>query len=623
MQLKVSWRYVGLAAVVALVLVAGPYALTVQGSVNSPTVSGQLNEQFAKHYLGLQVIDPSQPVTIKMDYQPQHSHTLDEGSGFYVFKQGGFDRYINAAPPSETVFVTGASESMSGIKRKVARIGSTDASEIVTIVVFNDTTMDLSYTLTGENVTFVDESGEQVVSGSTPAAPATSTPAPSGLQPAADPAPVVTTGAVRSAWVQGELNEQFAKHYLGLEVIDTGRPVTIKMEYDPQDSRQIDDGSGFYVFKQAGFDRYVNAAPPSESAFATSAMDAMDGMKRKVAEIGINDVGAIVTLVTYNDTTMPFSYTLTGENVLFLDDSGEQVEGDRVVVQQPAAGTGASSAAADTDISLGGAYTVQAGDTLGTISSQAYGSTVYWSSICAANSLSNCDIIEVGDVLTIPSQTDAEALRTGGEAPTPVATAAETPVATEEAAPTATPDAMAEATATATPAATAEAMPEATPAPTAAATAMPEPTSEAGAMDDDLIEVAGDYEQLDILLLALDLAGLTASIADGGPYTIFAPTNAAFASLPEARLDLLMADSDLLAETLKYHVVSGKLTTSDLASQASLTTLHGATIDIGTSDDGSLTVEGIAIVTADVEASNGVIHFIHQLLPDPDDNGSQ
>jgi len=63
---------------------------------------------------------------------------------------------------------------------------------------------------------------------------------------------------------------------------------------------------------------------------------------------------------------------------------------------------------------------------------------------------------------------------------------------------------------------------------------MPEPTSDAGSMEDDLIEVAGNYEQLDILLLALDLAGLTTSVADGGPYTIFAPTNAAFASLPEA-----------------------------------------------------------------------------------------
>ncbi len=622
MHFKISWRYVSLAAVLALALVAGPYALTAQGSVESSTVSGQLNEQFAKHYLGLQVIDTSQPVTIKMDYEPQHSHTLDENSGFYVFKQAGFDRYINAAPPSESVFRTGTQDSTGGIKRKVTQIGADDVSEIITIVVFNDTTMDLSYTLTGENVRFVDESGEQVVSGSTPAVPETSTPTPAGLQAAAPsaatPAAVVTTSAVRSTWVRGDLNEQFAKHYLGLSVVDTGQPVTIKMEYDPQDSNQVDDNSGFYIFKQAGFDRYVNAAPPSDSVFLTASLDSTDGIKRKVAEIGIDDVGEIVTLVTFNDTTMPFSYTLRGENVLFLDDSGEQVEGDRVVVQQTAAGTGTSSSAAGTDIILGGTYTVQAGDTLGTISSQAYGSTVYWSSICTANSLSNCDLIEVGDVLTIPTQTDADAYRTE-DAPTPAATAA----ATEAASPTATADAMPEATATVTPAATADAMPEATATATPAATAMPEPTSETGTMEDDLIEVAGDYEQLDILLLALDLAGLTSSIADGGPYTIFAPTNAAFASLPEARLDMLMADSELLADTLWYHVVSGKLKASDLAAQTSLTTLHGETIDVSTSDDGSLTVEGVSIVTSDVEASNGVIHFIHQLLPDPDENSSQ
>ena len=620
MHLRNSWRYVCLAAILALILVAGPYALTAQGSVESSTVSGQLNEQFAKHYLGLQVIDTSQPVTIKMDYQPQHSHTLDENSGFYVFKQSGFDRYINAAPPADTAFRTGTQESMGGVKRKVTQIGAGDVSEIVTIVVYNDTTMDLSYTLTGENVRFVDESGEQVVSGSTPDAPATSTPVSAGLQAAATsaatPQAVVTTSAVRSTWVRGELNEQFAKHYLGLSVVDTGQPVTIKMSYDPQDSNLIDDSAGFYVFKLSGFDRYINAAPPSESVFATGSIESMDGIKRKVAQIGIEDVGAIVALVTYNDTTMPFSYTLQGENILFLDDSGEQVEGDRVVVQQPAAGAASPSAATGTEISLGATYTVQEGDTLGTISSQAYGSTDYWSSICTANSLSNCDLIEVGDVLTIPSQTDADAYLAGA-VPTAAATADPTAVAT----PTPTADAMPGATATAMPAATA--MPEATSTATPAATAMPEPTSDAGMMEDDLIEVAEDYEQLDILLLALDLAGLTTSIADGGPYTIFAPTNAAFASLPEARLDMLMADSELLADTLRYHVVSGKLKASDLATQTSLTTLHGGTIDISTSDDGSLAVEGISIVTADVEASNGVLHFIHQLLPDPDENSSQ
>ncbi len=622
MHLDFSWRYIGLVALLALVLVAGPYALTAQGSVESSTVSGQLNEQFAKHYLGLQVIDTSQPVTIKLDYQPQHSHILDENSGFYVFKQSGFDRYINAAPPSDSAFRTGTQESMDGIKRKATQIGADDASEIVTIVVYNDTTMEFSYTLTGENVRFVDESGEQVVSGSTPAVPETSTPASQGLQAAATsavtPVAVVTTSAVRSTWVRGELNEQFAKHYLGLSVVDTGQPVIIKMEYDPQDSSQIDDSTGFYVFKLSGFDRYINAAPPSESVFVSGSLDSMDGIKRKVAEIGVGDVGEVVALVTFNDTTMPLSYTLQGDNVLFLDDSGEQVEGDRVVVQQPAAGTAASSSTSGTETSLGSTYTVKAGDTLGTISSQAYGTTEYWSSICTANSLSNCDLIEVGDVLTIPSQADADSYLSGG-APTPAATAVATAVAT----PIATADAMPEATATATPAATAGAMPEATATATPAATAMPEPTSDAGMMDDDLIEVAQDYEQLDILLLALDLAGLTTSVADGGPYTIFAPTNAAFASLPETRLDMLMADSELLADTLRYHIVSGKLTVSDLSSQSSLTTLHGGTIDISTGDDGSLSVEGITIVTSDVEASNGVIHFIHQLLPDPDDNNSQ
>ena len=609
MQLRKTWRFGGLVAILALVLIVGPYALTAQGSVVSSTVSGQLNEQFAKHYLELQVIDTSQPVKIKMDFQPQHSNSLDESSGFYVFKQSGFDRYINAAPPSESVFSTGSLETMGGIKRKTAEIGSADASEIVTIVVYNDTTLALSYTLTGENVTFVDESGEQVVSGSTPSAPATSTPPASAREvAAATPVAVVTTGAVRSTWVSGQLNEQFAKHYLGVEIVDTGQPATIKMVYDPQNSQQVDDSSGFYVFKQTGYALYLNASPPSDSVFLTGSLESMDGIKRKVVEVGFDDVSDIVALVTYNDTTMPFSYTLTGENILFLDDSGEQVEGDRVVVQQPADGTTDPPAAVGTDITPGSSYTVQTGDTLGTISLRAYGSITNWSAICTANSLTNCDLIENGDVLTIPILGQTDTSGTGGTA-TPAATA----------------EAMPEATAAATAAATAEAMPEATAVatPEATAEAMPEPTSQADSGGSNLIEVAEDYEQLDILLLALDLAGLTATIADGGPYTIFAPTNAAFASLPEARLDMLMADSALLAETLKFHLVSGSLKTTDLASLSTLTTLQGGTIAVSTGSDGSLSVEGISIITSDVEASNGVIHFIHQLLPDPDENASQ
>jgi uncharacterized surface protein with fasciclin (FAS1) repeats len=612
MQLIKIWRIARIASILALVFVGIPYAVTAQNSVVSTTVSGQLNEQFAKHYLGLQVIDTGQPVVIKMSYDPQDSQTLDDGSGFYVFKQAGFDQYVNAAPPSETAFSTSSLETMDGIKRKVSDIGASHGSTIVTLVVYNDTTTALSYTLTGENVRFVDDSGSQVVSGSTPAPAAT--PVPVAETPAAAAAPVAapTSGEVKSTWVRGQLNEQFAKHYLGLEVIDEGQPVTIKMSYDPQDSQQLDDSSGFHLFTEAGFQQYAKASPPSESSIGSGSLETMDGIKRKVADIVANRASTIVTLVTYNDTTTPISYTLTGENIKFIDASGEQVEGDRMAAPAPQTADGtaadetAAPAPAGTDITPGGSYTVQTGDTLGSISNRAYGTTGYWSAICSANSLASCDHIEVGVVLTIPTAEQAAA-HLGGSGATPAPTEEAMPEQPAEMAPEVTPEA--------TPEPTEEAMPEPT------AEAMPEPTAEADTGLGNLIDVAEGYEELDILLLALDLAGLSATISDGGPYTIFAPTNAAFASLPEARLDMLMADSSLLAETLKYHVVSGTLTAADLGSQSSLTTLEGSEISIGTSDDGTLQVEGVSIVTSDVAASNGVIHFIHQLLPEPEQDG--
>ena len=603
MQRNMKWRIARIASAVALILVAIPYAVTAQNAIVSSTVSGQLNEQFAKHYLGLQVIDPMQPVEINMAYDPQDSLPLDQNSGMYVFAAGNFNRYTNGVPASETAYESSDLETVDGIKRKSIDYGADVASTIVTLVVYNDSTTSLSYTLTGTNVRFVDDSGNQVVAGSTPAPAATatpaSTPAPAATATQAAPAPTAMAAGVKSTWVRGTLSEQFAKHYLGVEVIDTAMPATIKMAYDPQDSPTLDAGSGFYLFTESGFKQYTAAVPPSQSAHKTSHQETTDGVKQKAADITSEDASKIVTLVTYNDTTTPISYTLTGTNVKFIDESGTQVEGDRMAAPAPAAqpttaaatpaaGTPAAATPvpAGTDITPGTTYTVQTGDTLGTISSRAYGSNAHWSSICNANSLADCNHIEVGAVLNIP-------------------TLAQTGVQQPGATPAATADAM-------TPEPTADAM---TPEPTSEA--MPEPTADTSPGVGNIIEVAEDYEDLDILLLALDLAGLSSTITDGGPYTIFAPTNAAFASLPETRLDTLMADSALLAETLRYHVVSGTLTSSDLVSQTSLTTLEGSTISI-TSENGTLKVEGVIIVTSDVTASNGVIHFINELLPEPE-----
>ncbi len=122
MQRNMKWRIARIASAVALILVAIPYAVTAQNAIVSSTVSGQLNEQFAKHYLGLQVIDPMQPVEINMAYDPQDSLPLDQNAGLYVFDAGNFKRYTNGVPASETASQVVRSEDSGWDKAKDNRL---------------------------------------------------------------------------------------------------------------------------------------------------------------------------------------------------------------------------------------------------------------------------------------------------------------------------------------------------------------------------------------------------------------------------------------------------------------------------------------------------------------------
>ena len=102
-----------------------------------------------------------------------------------------------------------------------------------------------------------------------------------------------------------------------------------------------------------------------------------------------------------------------------------------------------------------------------------------------------------------------------------------------------------------------------------------------------------------------------------GPFTVFAPTDAAFAAIDPDVLNDLIADPDLLARVLTYHVVSGEFTSTDVAGLSSAPTLNGK--DVSLSFDGTnVMVDGATVIGADVEASNGIIHVIDQvLLPEP------
>ncbi|MBS0000357.1 MAG: fasciclin domain-containing protein [Cyclobacteriaceae bacterium] len=132
--------------------------------------------------------------------------------------------------------------------------------------------------------------------------------------------------------------------------------------------------------------------------------------------------------------------------------------------------------------------------------------------------------------------------------------------------------------------------------------------------DMDIVELAQATPSLSTLVTAIEAAGLTSTLKGPGPYTVFAPTNTAFDNLPDGALDALLANPAVLAEVLTYHVVSGKVMSSDLMTGSVSTLLSGETIDVNVSG-GAVTLNGSASVTsADNEATNGVVHIIDEVL---------
>jgi transforming growth factor-beta-induced protein len=136
---------------------------------------------------------------------------------------------------------------------------------------------------------------------------------------------------------------------------------------------------------------------------------------------------------------------------------------------------------------------------------------------------------------------------------------------------------------------------------------LPKPTK-------NIVELAQASSTLSTLVTAVTAAELAATLQTAGPFTVFAPTDAAFAKLDEGVLDILIANPDALAEVLKYHVVSGKKMAADLSTGAIQTLLTGKSVNV-TVAAGKVSLNGSASVTmADVDATNGVVHIIDEVL---------
>ncbi|WP_439156488.1 fasciclin domain-containing protein [Yoonia sp.] len=131
----------------------------------------------------------------------------------------------------------------------------------------------------------------------------------------------------------------------------------------------------------------------------------------------------------------------------------------------------------------------------------------------------------------------------------------------------------------------------------------------------DIVDTAVGAGNFTTLVAAVEAAGLVETLKGDGPFTVFAPTDEAFAALPEGTVEALLADPEALAGILTYHVVAGKVMSGDLSDGMMAATVNGAEITIGT--EGGVTVNDANVVTADIEASNGVIHVIDAVILPP------
>ena len=131
----------------------------------------------------------------------------------------------------------------------------------------------------------------------------------------------------------------------------------------------------------------------------------------------------------------------------------------------------------------------------------------------------------------------------------------------------------------------------------------------------NIVEVAAGNDDFSTLVAAVKAAGLVDVLAGEGPYTVFAPTNAAFAKLPAGTVeDLLKPENKAkLTAILKYHVVPGKVMAADVVKLDSATTAQGSNVNIAASDSGVM-VDNANVVMTDVAASNGVIHVIDTVI---------
>ena len=639
---------------------AAPVVQTTRAKEVRGTLPGG---KFAQIWLGLEPETSGAQVTVIAEWDRNNPAT--SGINFFILDDQGVRR-VGEDPLS--AIALGAGNPNFDVNAPDNQVGASfNAIGLAkyTIVVSNESSQDASFTLRVTNGFILDDSNQVVnpnapitttttttTTGGTTATVATATPAPAATRattttavvtapaPAAvAPATAATTattpagttaatpGVVRATALSGDLPNQDDQHFLGLQPEGNDVQMTLRLTFDPQDNSELARRLNFWVLNADGMQQFLNGAEPSDIAIAAGNRVFRGQNNERVASFRSSGMGAF-TVIVYNNATVPGSYNLTVEGGLLIDDAGQTKEGKAAgsgvgttsavttttttTGTATTAGTTATTAGTGRTGEPGGTYTVKSGDTLALIARDIYGDLRLYEQICAFNKVADCNVIEVGDVIRLPTR--AQLNTTAVATPTPAAAVRATTTAT-----TTRTTAAANAVTPTTPVTNTTAVTSTRGVtPTAPATTTAQSTTGGSGGGQTIYDILSANNNYSSLVKALDTTKLNSTLEGAGQFTLFAPTNAAFNAL-RSRFNLTEAallGLPELTDTLRYHVLNGVTQAEAITDGLQLATLQGKSVTFSIDGTGAK-INGANIIATDIEASNGVIHVIDAVIIPP------
>lgn len=637
-------------------------AAPVNQATRAKEVRGTLpGGQFAQIWLGLEPEFSGAQISVVAEWDRENP--ANSGLNFFILDDQAVRRVGDESLSTLAVAAGSANFIVNAPSNQLGASLNAIGLAKYTLVVTNDSSQDASFTLRVTNGFITDESN-QVINPSAPVTGTTTTTTTATVaEPTATPAAAaaVTTTASTTATVaaaptatpttapaaaaptvgqitvvtgtslSGDLPNQDDQHFLGLQPDGSDVQLTLRLTFDPQDNSELARRLNFWVLTAQGLQQIVNgASEASDIAIAAGNRVFRGQNNERVASFRSSGTGAF-TVIVYNNATVPGSYNLTVEGGTLIDDAAQTKEGKAgirgVSVTGPVTGTTTTTttAVAATTTSTttattgragepGGTYTVKAGDTLALIARDIYGDFRLYEQLCAFNNITDCNTIEIGDVVRLPTRAQLNSTAPAAAAPTPTpapTVRATTPTtATAPVRGTTAVTATNQVTRTGTVTTTNAVTPTTTTTRTGQTAAAPATGSQS------IYDILAANNNYSTLVKALEITGLDATLDGPGQFTILAPTNAAFNALrnqfnlTEERLLALPE----LADTLRFHVLSGKIMAESITNGMQAPTLQGSQTDFQIDGTGAK-VKGVAnIIATDIPASNGVIHVIDQVV---------